>query len=344
MAAEMREPTLSGRARAAISPIAELEFLLFAIRRGGPEYEAEPLVQAFHAGHPDLVGRVREFWQESSRGEAGCGEWGELFVLADAADALLAADPAEFLGRIEAIAATPIPQPALESEEPETRATVARRLAELAASGERRAAYASLLRDCWAAMREPWESAGRERAESAALRVNAALRTAERLADVLPGTHIAVRERFDGLIRRELDRGRVTIVPSGLAMIGSSVYSLPSTLLVAFGYGQAQTAKHWREAGEQAANRLKVLADPTRMALLNRLLHASMSITDLARYFEISQPTVSVHVKLLREAGLLQSERAGQLTLYRAWPDQLKEYIEAATKILMEDANARPDA
>jgi len=73
-----------------------------------------------------------------------------------------------------------------------------------------------------------------------------------------------------------------------------------------------------------------VLSDPTRVMLLSHLAASPMSITDLASYYGFSQPTVSVHIKMLREAGLLESEKSGSHTLYRAPEAVVREYIEGA--------------
>jgi DNA-binding transcriptional ArsR family regulator len=342
MAAEVREVTLAGKARATVSAIVELQFLLFVVRNSSKKYDSEPMKQLFAAQHPGLVTRVKEFWEGETWGDPDCEEWGELLVLADAGGALLSEDPADFFDRLDGIAAAGVPLPPLETEEPATREAVKKRLDALAASPSRRAECTALLRDCWAVLQGPWEAGGRERAAQAAARINTALETAARLAQVLPSTHVALREQFEPLISRELERRRVTFVPSGLTGVAASIYALPSTLLVSSGYGHGELAKHWREVGERAASKLKVLGDPTRLAILNRLLHGPMSITDLSRYFDLSQPTVSVHVKLLREAGLLESERSGQHTLYRAWPDQVTGYIEEATRMLLEDSTRRP--
>ena len=73
-----------------------------------------------------------------------------------------------------------------------------------------------------------------------------------------------------------------------------------------------------------AAAAFKALADPTRVAIVNRL--ASMDeccVCDLTGAFELSQPTVSHHLKVLREAGLVESERRGTWGYYRLRPDAL---------------------
>jgi DNA-binding transcriptional ArsR family regulator len=71
-----------------------------------------------------------------------------------------------------------------------------------------------------------------------------------------------------------------------------------------------------RARTEALARRLKTVADPTRLALLHFLATRPSSVSDLATSFGLAQPTVSMHIKLLREAGLVHAERvSGRLQL-----------------------------
>ena len=54
------------------------------------------------------------------------------------------------------------------------------------------------------------------------------------------------------------------------------------------------------------------LADPTRRAILARLASGEASVTELARPFEMSQPAISKHLKVLEAAGLISTGRDAQ--------------------------------
>jgi DNA-binding transcriptional ArsR family regulator len=54
------------------------------------------------------------------------------------------------------------------------------------------------------------------------------------------------------------------------------------------------------------------LADPTRRAILRRLAGGEASVNAIAGQFSISQPAVSRHLRLLEEAGLIETARRGQ--------------------------------
>jgi DNA-binding transcriptional ArsR family regulator len=64
----------------------------------------------------------------------------------------------------------------------------------------------------------------------------------------------------------------------------------------------------------------KVLADPTRRAVLERLASAEMTATELRAGFSISQPAMSQHLAVLRGAGLISERREGRYAHYRVEP------------------------
>ncbi len=76
-----------------------------------------------------------------------------------------------------------------------------------------------------------------------------------------------------------------------------------------------------KEAAAELAGRFRALADPTRVALVNRLAGADeLCVCDLTSAFDLSQPTISHHLKILRDAGLVESSRRGTWSYYRLVP------------------------
>ena len=69
-----------------------------------------------------------------------------------------------------------------------------------------------------------------------------------------------------------------------------------------------------------------VLADPTRLRLLSMIATAgeACAACDLVPALGVSQPTVSHHLKVLREAGLVESEKRGRWVYYRPVPARLE--------------------
>lgn len=69
----------------------------------------------------------------------------------------------------------------------------------------------------------------------------------------------------------------------------------------------------------------KALADPTRRQILKLLRERDMSAGALAEHFDISKPTLSGHFSVLKEAGLVDVERQGNVLLYRLKLSVLEE-------------------
>ena len=81
---------------------------------------------------------------------------------------------------------------------------------------------------------------------------------------------------------------------------------------------------------DQLADRFKALADPTRVAIVNRLSGADeVCVCDLTAAFDLSQPTISHHLKVLREAGLVEATPRGTWAFYRVVPETLAGLAEA---------------
>ena len=64
----------------------------------------------------------------------------------------------------------------------------------------------------------------------------------------------------------------------------------------------------------------KALADPTRRAIFDKLAAGSMNATALRAGMQISQPAMSQHLSVLREAGLVREERQGRFVNYEVDP------------------------
>ena len=82
-----------------------------------------------------------------------------------------------------------------------------------------------------------------------------------------------------------------------------------------------------RKQAERMAAIAKALADPVRLQLVDVLRkHAGkVCVCELVPLFDLSQPTVSHHLKVLREAGIVDSERQGLWAYYYVTPNSLKE-------------------
>jgi ArsR family transcriptional regulator, arsenate/arsenite/antimonite-responsive transcriptional repressor len=80
------------------------------------------------------------------------------------------------------------------------------------------------------------------------------------------------------------------------------------------------------DQAEQVAPLLKALADPVRLRLMSLVASGEggeACVCDLTDAFDLSQPTISHHLKVLHEAGLLEREKRGVWVYYRARSDAL---------------------
>jgi ArsR family transcriptional regulator, arsenate/arsenite/antimonite-responsive transcriptional repressor len=82
-----------------------------------------------------------------------------------------------------------------------------------------------------------------------------------------------------------------------------------------------------RLEAQRVAGIAKALGDPVRVQLIDVLRkHAGkVCVCELVPLFDLSQPTVSHHLKVLREAGLVGSERRGLWAYYYVIPDSIQE-------------------
>jgi ArsR family transcriptional regulator len=82
-----------------------------------------------------------------------------------------------------------------------------------------------------------------------------------------------------------------------------------------------------RRHAQRMAAVAKALGDPVRLTLVDVLRkHAGkVCVCELVPLFNLSQPTISHHLKVLREAGLVASERQGLWAYYYVIPERLRE-------------------
>ncbi len=72
----------------------------------------------------------------------------------------------------------------------------------------------------------------------------------------------------------------------------------------------------------------KALNDPIRRDILDLLKDKDMSAGDIAEHFNIGRPTISHHLDLLRQAGLVTSEKQGQFIIYSINTTVLDEMLQ----------------
>jgi ArsR family transcriptional regulator len=87
---------------------------------------------------------------------------------------------------------------------------------------------------------------------------------------------------------------------------------------------------------------LKALAHPVRLGLVETLSDRRLCVNDLACLFPVDRTTISKHLALLKEAGVLEDERAGREVFYRLRVPCLQEFIVCLGR--MSRGNGNEDA
>jgi DNA-binding transcriptional ArsR family regulator len=277
----------------------ELEWALAAASR--PEYRQDHAALArLYDQSPGLADRVRAFWIAPDTA-VSCGGFPELVVLAQHGDLLFTTDADLLISRLEKLADTVPIDLALTSETDEDRDAILARLRRLRSSAEQRQRYTQLIRDTWSSLRDDWERDGRQ-AVDAAIAVRRGM-----VAKGAPWYETARNEcDFGGLVGKLIEElgpdGELAVVPAYFTHKGL-ILELSGVVVV--GVRTDHSGAEARARTELLARRLKTIADPTRLAILHTLRQEPRTITGISTLFSLAQPTVSNHVKLLRDAGLV---------------------------------------
>jgi DNA-binding transcriptional ArsR family regulator len=305
---------------ASASLASDLSWLLSVAARPSMQARYPQLAEMFN-GREELADSVRSFWGEGT--EETC--FTEMQVLAHHAKATRETDPEALWQAIEcAIETIPINLD-MPSEGEEALAMYADRFRRLKESPELVRAYIDLLKAVWEPVDDMWQQA-LPVIEEAGRHVVAQYERGMSLEPlILPGCDI---------LRDNLPRIVASIEEEGLPLLfvpclffGSSMYlEFPDVVVLGTGVGQGDSLA--RAKTESVARRLKAVADPTRLAILHSLATAPSTVGELAMLFRLAQPTVSMHVKVLREGGLVRSERVGGRLRLSADPAAMESLLD----------------
>jgi DNA-binding transcriptional ArsR family regulator len=72
----------------------------------------------------------------------------------------------------------------------------------------------------------------------------------------------------------------------------------------------------------------RAIADPTRRKILDRLVAREHSVSELLEDFDITQPALSLHLRVLRDAGLVKTRKNGRLSMYSISPSPLRGVVD----------------
>lgn len=144
-------------------------------------------------------------------------------------------------------------------------------------------------------------------------------------------------------VRSLVEAGETTVVfwvePLGLC----DAWTLtPELLLVTFGEPGPNYDQFDEYSGDMARS-LKALADPTRLKLARIIRNFELDNTQLATYLNVSRPTVSVHARTLRDAGLISTRWEGRKARHTLNPEAVQKLFKQLRSLLdlPPDANGQ---
>ena len=84
-------------------------------------------------------------------------------------------------------------------------------------------------------------------------------------------------------------------------------------------------------------NLLHALSDPTRRSILNMLKKKDLTAGEIADAFDISKPSISHHLDILKRANLVVAEKQGQFVIYSINTTELDELLQWIYKLSAKD-------
>lgn len=298
--------------------------------------EDHPTLGHVYRAHPGLDEALRRQWPDELGTD--CGSFLELHALAHHAGVLFGTDGDALLDAVAEAAATmppDAPSLSLRSETPDDRRVVIARLAQLRRSKAGRERYVELVRRSWQAIRSDWEERGRASVDEAVRTRRRAVASGASWQEVADDTCLS--DQLAATVAAADPGGRIVVVPAFYTHKGMFV-ELDGTVVIGVRSEGDGTAARART--ERLARQLKTISDPTRLAILDTLRRGPRTVTELAAAFALAQPTVSNHVKLLRDAGLVTDVREGRRRQLVVRADEVERVLGGLQAVLGGAADA----
>src|SRR5712692_4311260 len=323
-------PALNDAARGSrirVAPSAPLELMwVLHFVQAGHEHEG-----AFAALEPSRLTLGPELAR--LRGDDMTQYSTELIVLAHRSGTLLDLDLRRFFARIDEAVAEASEIPSLLSESAEEVEVTRSRLARLRTDAAMRKRYVELLSEIWSSVKDSWEEEGRAAVVAEGRRWRRALDDGIPFRQLLGVQSLwSGRPRIDAMADTAAAGGKLILTP---CWFGGKIHVIELDGTIYAGQGIRHDEPSYRKVAAEISASIKALADPTRLAILLRLAREPASVTEIARQFHLSQPTVSAHVQVLREAGLLEEKAVGRSARLSANEEGLRRLFSNAEESLV---------
>jgi DNA-binding transcriptional ArsR family regulator len=326
MPVETGRPTCRGVVPSAPSELAWILNLLTQTARYAVPALAEldgSLLPGVSRLRAPMLERSRRLWAD---GVPGCPE---LLPLAYLGGCVLDDGLARFLAWLEVARVQGALRLDLLTESPSDRPAVLERIRRVRADAGLRHEYRGLLVDAWRPAADVWERQGRAAVLAAGAGWTARLESGTPIEELVPPRHPLTRAEQLGYEDLFEHRSEFAVSPMYFCMSGGHVVDLNEFVHIGVPASDLLPVRKVRDASF-VAYRLRVLAEPTRVHILIQLLSAPAGVMELSRGLRISQPTVSGHVKVLRDAGLIQPRRFGGRSVFVASRKRIERLLEDA--------------
>ncbi len=273
---------------------------------------------------PGLAERIGTFWAD------GEYEFIELVHLARRGDCLWERDPERILAGLRRVVGLSAEGEVFDSETPENARIIRKRLRRLRSDPKLAERWLALLADVAHAL-EPELERNCVAAETAARPL------ASRAIPVTqwPGPDVDTCFSREEVLARARQAaaagGEAVVVPSRLCCKGLFL-SFGDFVLVGM---PADGTIEPTEATREVARTLRALADPTRLTILEQLAIRPRRVGDLARDLALSQPTISNHIRLLRDAALVVEGPRGAERLLSVDPGAFEEALQRSHTLVL---------
>ena len=195
---------------------------------------------------------------------------------------------------------------------------------------ERGRRFLSSLKRLWKVLEPMWNEEGRAQAERASREFMAKYRETGDVLRALPTHHFTQFEGDSQAIRKSLENNKLLAVPLFFASSGGFNFDFTGAHYIGYGIQSERFFETLSARVGAAAGRIKAVADPTRLMLLTLIARYDgfdMTVSDFASQLGVTQPTVSGHLKLLKEADLVTLEKRGNKAIYKLNTPALEEAI-----------------
>ena len=259
-------------------------------------------------------------------GLAGCPE---LLYYAQEADCTFDDGLNRFMDRLANAVEKATSDHAMLTEPEQDRPAIAKRIRRLHEDPKTRHLYRGVLVEVWQLASGAWERNGRSVVAQACDVWKDRLSTGVSIEELVPPRHPLTHSDRLGFDDIFIHRREFAVSPLFFCMSGGHVVDLDDYVHIAVPASDLVPVRKVRDAAF-VSDRLRVLAEPTRVLILIQLLSAPSGVMDIARSLRMSQPTVSGHLKVLRHAGLIQTRRFGTRTVMVASRKRIERLLEDA--------------